>query len=144
MRYIIAAAAALLLLCAPAGAQAPTRLCIPSINSQGQTSCQDVTSANPFPVAGAYNYTHITTDATTVIKTGAGLLHSVCINTPVASETVTIDDATSATTPTIAVLTIPATITSAMPQCVIYDVVFSTGLTVVTATAAGDITVSWR
>jgi hypothetical protein len=85
-----------------------------------------------------FKYTHITTDATTVIKTGAGMLHTVCVNTVGASSTITVDDAVSATTPTIAV------ISGATLGCYTFDVALTVGLTIVTATATPDVTVSWR
>jgi hypothetical protein len=86
------------------------------------------------------NYFHITTDATFTIKKGAGVLSSVCINSPAATETVTIFDNTAASGTVIAVITVFA---STNP-CFAYGVNFFTGLTVVTATAAGDITVAYQ
>ena len=87
----------------------------------------------------AYKYNHITTDTTTVVKSGAGVLHNICVNTPTATETVTIYDNTAASGTVIAVLTSYASV----PGCAELDVVFTTGLTIVTATAAGDITVAY-
>lgn len=91
--------------------------------------------------SGALTYTHITGDATTVLKTTPALLHTVCINTPTATETITIGDSATIGTPTIAVITV---IASQPPNCMVYDIQTSTGLTVVTATAASDLTVSWK
>ena len=85
-----------------------------------------------------FTYTHITTDATTVIKTGAGMLHTICVNTVGVSSTITVDDAVSATTPTIAV------ISGATLGCYTFDVALTVGLTVVTGVAVLDVTVSWR
>lgn len=97
------------------------------------------TAANgTFVSPGGFTYTHITTDATTVVKSGAGSLHTICVNTVGAGATITVDDAISATTPTIAVLS------GATLGCYTYDVAFSVGLTIVTAVTAPDITVSWR
>lgn len=89
---------------------------------------------------GAYLYKNITTDATTVVKTGAGYLHTVCVNTPAATETVTMFDNTTASGTKIGTITLFA---STNP-CFVYDVGFSAGLTIVTGVAAGDITVSYR
>lgn len=90
---------------------------------------------------GGNSYTHITTAATTVIKSGAGVLHTVCVNAlGTVASAVTVDDAVSATTPTIAVIN-----SLLLSGCQTYDVAFSTGLTLVTTgTIAPDITVSWR
>lgn len=104
-------------------------------------------SAQAVPVAGPpnfvvtqYLYKHITTDATTVVKSVPGVLHTVCVSTPAATETVTIYDAKTAVAPIIAVLTSYAS----LPGCFTFDVVFNVGLTIVTATAAGDITVAYQ
>lgn len=95
-------------------------------------------SLSPGVVVEGGKYTHISTQTTTVIKTGPGLLHTVCVNTGAASATATIDDAASATTPTIAVIDASA------KACYIYDIFFTVGLTVVTAAGNADITVSWH
>lgn len=87
---------------------------------------------------GPYSYSHITTTATTLVKTGSGILHSICVNTGAASSTITIDDALTATTPTIAIAS------GATAGCFVYDVAFSTGLTVVTAVGTPDVTVSFK
>lgn len=100
------------------------------------------TLLSPYPptsVATGLGYKNITTDATTVVKSGVGVLHTVCVNTPAATETITIYDNTAASGTKIATITLFA---STNP-CFLFDVAFSTGLTVVTATAAGDITVSF-
>lgn len=86
-----------------------------------------------------YNYKNITTTATTLVKTGSGFLHSITFNKPVATGTVEIDDAITQTNP-IGTVTSP---TGIVPVTLIYDVAFSTGLSITTATAAQDITVSY-
>ncbi len=107
--------------------------------SPGIVTLGGATPANSVPtVPAGYTYAHITTDATTVVKSGAGVLHTICVNTLAATSTITIDDATSATTPTIGV------IGGGTAACYTYDVAFSVGLTIVTATAAPDITVAYR
>lgn len=89
----------------------------------------------------AYTYAHIATSTTTTVKSGAGMLHTVCINTlGTTASTVTVDDALTATTPTVAVIN-----SLALLGCTTYDVAFSVGLTLVTTgTAAPDVTVSYR
>lgn len=93
-------------------------------------------------VIGGYNYVNITAAAptTTVVKTGAGVLHTITFNKPVATAVITVYDNTSAATPAIGTITVPA---SPQPVTLTYDVNFSTGLTITTATAASDITVSY-
>lgn len=90
---------------------------------------------------GGYTYSNITGDATTTIKSGAGSLHTLTFNNPVATETVTIYDSTAGSGTKIGTITVPA---SPMPVTLTYDVNFATGLTIVTATAASDITVSYK
>lgn len=91
-----------------------------------------------------YNYTHITTDATTLVKTGPGILHSIIINTHGASATIEFDDALTHTSPVMGIITCPGTITSAIPIALEYDVQFSTGLSVTTGTATLDATIVWK
>ena len=88
-----------------------------------------------------YNVRNITLAAptTTVVKTGQGILHTITFNKPVATGTIIVYDALTATNP-IASITIPA---SPQPVTLHYDVVFETGLTIVTDTAAQDMTVSY-
>lgn len=89
-----------------------------------------------------YNYVNITAAAptATVVKTGQGILHTITFNKPVATLVATIYDNTSATGTIIGTITIPA---SPLPVTLTYDVTFNTGLTINTATAASDITVSY-
>jgi hypothetical protein len=89
---------------------------------------------------GVFQYAHITTDTTTTLKSTSGMLHRVCINTPAATGTVTIYDNTAGSGTVIGVITSFAS----SVVCTDYDVNFWTGLTIVTATAAPDITVSFR
>lgn len=88
-----------------------------------------------------YSFNNITTAATTVVKSGAGVVHTLTINSlgTVASVT-TIYDNTAASGTKI------ATIDSLnLRGTVLYDVAFSVGLTIVTTgTIAPDITVAYR
>lgn len=94
-------------------------------------------------IAG-YNYTNITGQTTTLIKSGPGILHAIVVNTYGASTTIEMDDALTHTTPKIGTITLPATITSTIPISIEYDVQFSTGLSITTGTANADITVIWK
>lgn len=95
---------------------------------------------------GGRTYSHITAAAptTTVVKSGAGHLHTLVINTPAANAVITIYDNTAASGTVIAIITQPAALLSSGPTTVVYDIAFTTGLTIHTATAAQDITVSYR
>lgn len=86
-------------------------------------------------------FSHITTNATTTVKSGAGILHRICINTKGATANVaTIFDNTAGSGTVIGVLD-----TTSGVACLVYDVAFATGLTIVTATGtAGDLTVTYR
>lgn len=91
-----------------------------------------------------WNYVNITAAAptTTVVKSGAGVLHIVNVNTAADTGVITLYDNTSATGTKIG--TITTTIeASGSPKPMVYDVAFNTGLTIVTSTAAQDITVSY-
>jgi hypothetical protein len=133
---------ALALLMLPTLALAQSSQRNPCYNTNAVTpNCVSVGTATPLPVQSSYLYSNITTDTTTVVKSGAGVLHTVCFNTPLATEVTTIFDNTAASGTKIGTWTTPA---SPVASCILYDVAFTTGLTILTATAAGDITVSYR
>ena len=88
----------------------------------------------------AYQYKNITGTSTTTVKSSGGYLHSITLNAPTATEVITIFDNTAGSGTKIGTITIPA---SPMPVTLTYDVAFWTGLTIVTATASSDITVSF-
>ena len=87
-----------------------------------------------------YSYAYIATQTTTLVKTGQGVLHSITINTPAATGTITVYDGLSASGTKFATITSFA----AGTETFLYDVIFGTGLTIVTATANVDITVAYR
>lgn len=91
---------------------------------------------------GGYNYTRVTTAATTLVKTGPGILHAVIVNTPTATATIELDDALTNAAPIIGKLLMPTT--AANPFTVPYDVAFSTGLSVTVAVATVDATIVWK
>jgi len=76
---------------------------------------------------------------TTTIKATPGILHSITFNKPAATGVVTVYDGT-ATGTVLATITTPA---NPMPVTLFYDLEFNSLLTIVTATAAQDITVSY-
>lgn len=88
-----------------------------------------------------YIYGHINTNTTTTLKSSFGKLHSIVVNFYGTSETVTVYDGTSDSGTVIAIM---------QPNAVncegtyIYDVIFNTGLTIVTSgTTAPDLTVCY-
>lgn len=99
------------------------------------------TFGSPQFVVQAFNYKNITTDATfAAIKSGPGVLGRICINNPAATETITIFDSLTGTGTKLATITLASTTLG----CFQYDANFHTGLSIITATAAGDITVLWQ
>lgn len=98
------------------------------------TSASPVVNANDL-----YTNTHINTNTTTIVKSGAGHLHTISVNTIGTGETITVYDNTAGSG------TIIALITPDFVASNIYDIVFNTGLTIVTAgTTPGSYSVSWR
>ena len=104
-----------------------------------------ILTASAFASGGLYS--HITTATDTIAASNAGaVLHSVTLNTYVASETIKLYDiaSTSCTgTPSgtlIGTITMPSTITSTAPITLIYDATATNGVCVVTSSTA-DVTV---
>lgn len=97
-----------------------------------------------------HSYTNITTNTTTTVKSGAGVLVGITINNPaaltVANLTLTIYDNTAGSGTKIGTWTVPFGLTGAVPFKIPYELAFTTGLTIVTAgpTVTADITVEWR
>lgn len=94
----------------------------------------------PTWIGAAYNFLNITTDATTTVFSGPGVLGAICINTTAATETITIYNNTAASGTKVGTITLA----SASGGCFAYNTYLSLGLTIVTATAAGDLTVIWH
>lgn len=106
------------------------------------------------PVAGSYfiqtvpmtySFNNLTGAATTTVKSGAGTLHEFCINNDDVSATAAIFDNTAGSGTHIATITNTlgggATIST---NCLLHDVAFSTGLTVVTTGATANYTVIYK
>lgn len=91
-------------------------------------------------VEADYSFSNITTNTTTTIKSGAGALHTLIINTRGTASTATIYDNTAGSGTKIGTVD-----TSLSTTAFVYDATFGTGLTVVTAgTGAADITATYR
>jgi len=114
------------------------------VNEKTLLAGEDLT-VGVMKVEQRFNATNITLAAptTTVVKSGAGFLHAIIINKTTATGVITIYDNTAASGTIIATITQPAAVL-ATSYVLSYDVSFATGLTIVTSTAAQDITVSWR
>lgn len=89
---------------------------------------------------GGYSFNNITTNATTVVKSGVGSFHTLVINTRGVGNLLTIYDNTAASGTKIAIVDTTLSTTSFL-----YDVAFTTGLTMVTAGGTPpDITVTYK
>lgn len=84
-----------------------------------------------------FSYSNITSATTTTVKSGAGFLHCITVNTTAAGA-ITVYDNTAGSGTKIGTLK-----SSIAENTYYFDVSFGTGLTIVTA-AASDITVSYR
>lgn len=84
-------------------------------------------------------FAYISGAATTQVKSGAGILHAIIVNTSVAAATISVIDNTSGSTVNIALITL----TAIEPHCLIYNLSFATGLRIITS-GATDITVIYR
>lgn len=83
-------------------------------------------------------YKHISTNATTLVKTGEGFLHSISVNTAGGTDTATVYDSITGSGTIIGILSCTT------PTTHFLDVGFATGLTIVTAgSTAPSITVSY-
>lgn len=98
-------------------------------------------SVSPLALAtGGYSFSNLAANATTTVKSGAGTLHSITINTLGTADTITVYDNTAGSGTKI------ATINSAVSQgTLLYDLAFSTGCTLVIAgTTPPDVSVMYK
>ena len=114
------------------------------VDLKTQIAGEDLTN-DVLKVEQRFSYQNIVLAAptTTTVKSGAGFLHSITINKATATGVITIYDNTAGSGTVIGTITQPAALL-ANQVTLVFDVSFSTGLTIVTATAAQDITVSYR
>lgn len=85
-----------------------------------------------------YQPLNIASAATTTVKSGTGVLHSITVNTTAAGTITIYDSLTGAGTKIGTIAASPA-----IGSTFLYDCAFTTGLTIVTA-AASDISVNFR
>lgn len=94
---------------------------------------------NPVFTEESFLFSNIKTNTTTVVKSGAGILHSIVVNTlGLVASSVIIYDNTAGSGTTIGTIN-----TLTLSGSFIYDLAFATGLTIVT-TGGVDITVTYR
>lgn len=92
-----------------------------------------------------WSFSNLTGSATTTVKSGAGVLHSIVINRSALSGTITIYDNTAGSGTKIGTITYGVlTLLTDPPINAVYDVSFATGLTLVLSGTNLDITVSYR
>jgi hypothetical protein len=87
-----------------------------------------------------YISANITTQTTTLVVTGSGVLHTITFNKPTATGTVTIYNGIDAGGTVLGTITTPS---SPQPFTLTYDIAFGAGLTIVTETANQDITITY-
>lgn len=105
-------------------------------NSDGTITKWGASGDSGKTTTGGYSRAYIATATTTQVKSGAGFLHCITVNTTAAGAISVIDN-TSGSTVNIASLK-----ASVAEGSYCYDVPFTTGLRIITA-AASDITVSY-
>ena len=112
-------------------------------SASNATGITPVSTTSPLPVENNYSFNNIASATTTVVKSGAGFLHSITINKHVLAGVITIYDNTAASGTTIATITEGAALLTDPPITAVYDIAFSTGLTILTS-AAENLTISYR
>lgn len=116
-------------------------LAVPTSNdgdySQVSLDARGAVFVNP----AMFLYSHISTATTTTVKSGAGNLHSISVNTKgTVASTITVFDNTAGSGTVIGVID-----SLNLSGAFVLDVAFTTGLTIVTTgTVSPDITVSYR
>lgn len=92
------------------------------------------------PVINKYLYSSISGATTKLVKTGAGILGRVVLNTGTASSVVSIYDGTSAAGVLIATINPSA---SQIPSSIAYDIGVNAGITVITVGATTQVTICY-
>lgn len=83
------------------------------------------------------HYKNITSQTTTIVRTGAGYLHKITVNKGAATGTATIYDGLDTNGTKIGTITFG----DALPRTLEYNCRVAVGITIVTATATADFTV---
>jgi hypothetical protein len=107
----------------------------------GEVGSTSVNPAGQLCVGAAFGFSNLTGQATTTLKSGAGVLHTITVNTGAATETIAIFDSLTGSGTKIGTITVPA---SPVPVTLTYDAAFANGLTIVTAVASSDLTITFK
>lgn len=121
------------------GANGKYNSSLPSLNTGDRNEIQ-LNKFGELAIVSRNLFRNITGIATTTVKSGAGRLHNVCINSGLTA-VYTIYDNTAASGTTIAIIT-NSTTTNVV--CAAYNVEFSTGLTIVTTGVGTNITIGYQ
>lgn len=84
------------------------------------------------------NVVGINSASTTVVKSGSGFLHSITILTPIASDSITLYDSTTASGTKLGTKAFPATLTDD-GETFILDTLFQNGLTINVSSTVGTV-----
>lgn len=117
---------------------------LPATGTQAVTQSGTWTVSPTAAATGGHSFLNIAAgQATTTVKSGAGTLHSIVLNSAATATNTTIMYDNTAGSGT--VIGRPAVTTATVPTTLIYDIAFATGLTIVTATAnGGDMTIVYK
>jgi len=105
--------------------------------SQGEIKMDDDSNVL---VSQSFSYEHISTATTTDVKSSAGSLHSITINSATAGSKIVVFDGEVGRQIIAEIITGSNT----DPISLVYDVDFDTQLTIVTSGSAQDITVAYK
>lgn len=133
MKTLLLAAFAALLLTGLAPAADLTYTTLPKDTDSELVIAHKVAAA----AASGNSFANITTNTTTVVKTGSGVLDRIVIGTAGTSSVITVYDNTAASGTKI------GTVSGDAQAVLVFGVRFATGLTIVT-TGAPNVTVSYR
>lgn len=112
--------------------------------SDGQRANLQVNQFGELACRSRNKYLNMVGNVTTTVKSGAGVLHTICFNGGANSTTATLYDNTTATGTKIGTLDL-LSVNSNVLSCLNYDVEFTIGLTIVLAGSNNnDITVTYQ
>ncbi len=95
-------------------------------------------------MANIYKNITLAAPTTTTVSAGPAILSKIVINKATANGVITVYDGTAAQNVIIATITSPATLLANQVSLDFGDVCTNNGITIVTSTAAQDITVAYR
>ncbi len=115
-----------------------------SISSNTSSTSSAISSLNSYQANYAsfvtgWSTSYITTNTTTAVKAGTGVLHNILVGTTAASGTIAFYDCNNCTSNQMGQVLMTG-FTGVLPL----DYIFTNGLTIVTAVAAGKITIGYK